>query len=326
MPYSEANKEEYEGPLMQKAIEECATVQEALSIFEQYYCYDQYRAQYLVGDATGASMIVEGDDILQGEGSYQVLTNFYQSHPELGGYPCWRYETAVDMLENSEEISTYLCGSVLSATHQEGRYPTQYSTVYDLGSRTIHLFYYHNFEEFISINVPEELQKGIRTYDIGSLFSKIEILFPASDEVVDTSSITFRWNGKTASVYDLRYSTDPGFAEYASAKKSVHHASHYPRRKGHLYFLFGGLLLGCAGWKLRSPHTIILVMLMTSMVLSKCGIEPTSPSDSYIGEMSETVEGLQPGTTYYWKIMAHTEGTQDFSTETLVHTFATADH
>lgn len=83
MPYSEANKEKYYGPLMEKVIEECASVQEALIVFENYYCDDQYKAQYLIGDATGASMIVEGDSIIMKNGDYQVATNFYHSEPVM---------------------------------------------------------------------------------------------------------------------------------------------------------------------------------------------------------------------------------------------------
>jgi hypothetical protein len=59
MPYSEAHKQKYDGPLMQKVIEECASVQEALDIFNNYYCNDQYRGQYLLGDSSGASIIFE---------------------------------------------------------------------------------------------------------------------------------------------------------------------------------------------------------------------------------------------------------------------------
>lgn len=48
---------------MQKVIWKCATVEEALNVFNEYYCEDLYCAQYLLGDATGQSMIIEGDSI-----------------------------------------------------------------------------------------------------------------------------------------------------------------------------------------------------------------------------------------------------------------------
>jgi hypothetical protein len=54
---------------------------------ENYYCDDQYKAQYLIGDATGASMIVEGDSIIMKNGDYQVATNFYHSEPVMVAMP-----------------------------------------------------------------------------------------------------------------------------------------------------------------------------------------------------------------------------------------------
>jgi len=44
--------------------------------------------------------------------------------PDLGGYPCWRYETADNMLGGTYNLTPYFVGSVLDATHQEGKYPT----------------------------------------------------------------------------------------------------------------------------------------------------------------------------------------------------------
>jgi len=124
MPVSEADKEKYTGALMQKVIEECADIEEALEVFANYYCEDQYKAQYLVGDSSGNSVIVEGDHFIPIEGNYQILTNFYHSRPDLGGYPCWRYETADNMLGGTYNLTPYFVGSVLDATHQEGKYPT----------------------------------------------------------------------------------------------------------------------------------------------------------------------------------------------------------
>ncbi len=47
----------FAGALMQKVIEECANIKEALEIFANYYCEDQYKAQYLIGDSLGNSKV-----------------------------------------------------------------------------------------------------------------------------------------------------------------------------------------------------------------------------------------------------------------------------
>lgn len=313
MPYSVANKEEYNGPLMEKVIEECASVQEAVSVFDNFYCEDQFRAQYLIGDSTGISMIVEGDDVLFNNEDYQVLTNFYQAYPELGGYPCWRYDTAVEMLDSSDEISTYLFGSILSETHQSG---TQYSNIYDLKEGLIYLFYYHNFEEYITIDLDEELQKGYRSYFIPSLFSKIEMIYPDYGATVNSTSVTFRWQGKESSIYELYCSTDPDFTDCEPLASG---STHIPGYLG--ICLIGPIILGNISKK--RFYLIFILILFVIFGLQSCSKETTSPSDSDIIEFTQIVEDLQPGTTYYWKIIAHPEGTDDFFSETLTYYFTT---
>jgi len=49
---------------------------------------------------------------------------------------------------------------------------TVYSTIYDLKSGQIHLYYFHNFLEEVIFDVNDELKKGFRTLKIASLFPK----------------------------------------------------------------------------------------------------------------------------------------------------------
>jgi hypothetical protein len=325
MPYSEANKEKYSGPLMNKVIEECSTIREALAVLDAYYCDDQYRAQYLIGDGTGASVIVEGDNIVEKSGNYQVLTNFYHSHPEIGGYPCWRYEIADSMLKHTDEISPYLFGSILSATHQEGSYPTQYSSICDLKNRIVYLFYYHNFEEFIELNLNEELNRGDRSYDLPSLFSKIQIISPKAGEQISTSDIVLKWKGKKSSRYDVFCSTDPDFSECAPCSAvNPHSSASHGMFAGIL--LTGFAVLSAIGIKDRRvvlPAAIIISMLLVNI---GCGKGVTSPSlNSDVTEMSVTIENLESGKTYYWKVIAHPEQSDDFNSQSVIQNFTTTN-
>ena len=62
--------------------------------------------QFHFADATGDAVIISGGTDGEitftrkepGDG-YLVSTNFNRAHPENGIYPCWRYDTAVAMLE-----------------------------------------------------------------------------------------------------------------------------------------------------------------------------------------------------------------------------------
>jgi len=75
------------------------------------------------------------------------------------------------MLKNAEDVSLDLVRAVLSATHQEGQYPTVYSNICDLRNGILYLYNFHNFEEVVQFNLEEELKKGRKIYDIPSFFS-----------------------------------------------------------------------------------------------------------------------------------------------------------
>jgi len=159
------------GNLMEKCMEECSTVEEVLEIFDMYNLQFLERCQVMVVDQSGDSAIIEGDNIISKENSYQVVTNFYQLHPELGGHPCWRYNMAIDMLEDMEEMSVDYFSSILYETHQEGSYPTVYSIVYDVNNLALYLYYNHNYSNNIVFNLSEELELGFYWYSIPSLFN-----------------------------------------------------------------------------------------------------------------------------------------------------------
>lgn len=321
MPLSEANKEKYDGALMQKVIAECANVEEALEIFASYYCEDQYKAQYLIGDSIGNSIIIEGDNSLAMNGSYQILTNFYHSNPELGGYPCWRYETANTMLSSEYELTSYFAGSILDATHQDGKYPTKYSTIYDLKNLQLFLFHEHNFQEFIVIDLISELDKGYRSYNIPDLFSKMKLLAPANGEVIESTSITLRWEGLAESNYEVILSEDPEFLgktnKYlANSKPELNEQSHI------LYFLSAVLLL-IPLFKRRKFLSTSMMFLLLVLGFSKCKKEEIQDPEPQAIEFTKTMDNLLPNTTYYWKVKANQKDENNFQSETLTRFFIT---
>lgn len=321
MPYSEENKEIYPGPLMQKIIEECACIEDAMVILSMYYCEDQYKAQYLIGDSRFNSIIVEGDNIISMQDDYLILTNFYHSNPELGGYPCWRYETALEMITSSEDYTAYLVGSILSATHQEGKYPTQYSQIYDLINCRIYLFYYHNYEEFIIIDLEEELKKGFRSYDIADLFSRIKLLTPYSGQRISSTTAEFTWEGKPGYNYELMYSIDAEFNESTSVYISAN-SQPLTKSAGALLIL-AGLLFTMPAIKGRKYTQQILFFLLLVILNLGCKKDSSAEEEDNVVIMNETVTNLDPETTYYWKVRSNPINQNDFQSETIIKSFIT---
>jgi hypothetical protein len=168
------DKPVFDGYLIKKVMEECATVNEVLEIFGKYNLAFMERYMLFFADANGDSAIIEGDTVLRKKGKYQVVTNFRQSETrkEDINIICGRYPIATAMLENADAISVDLAKRVLAATHNEGPSPTLYSNVYDLKRKIVYLYHFHNYQNEVVIDLKAELAKGARTIDLPDLFPK----------------------------------------------------------------------------------------------------------------------------------------------------------
>ena len=166
-------KPTYQGDLMAYCLQTCATVSEVLSVFDLYNLAFMDDIQYFVVDATGDAAIIEGDEIIAKEGDFQVVTNFLQSNPEHGWYPCWRYDMAVSMLENMTLLSRPYFRDICEATHQEGMYSTIYSNIFNLKNKLIDIYHYYNYNMVVTFNLSEELALGTHSYYLPGLFEPI---------------------------------------------------------------------------------------------------------------------------------------------------------
>ncbi|MCK4695061.1 MAG: hypothetical protein KAT74_04835, partial [Candidatus Cloacimonetes bacterium] len=110
--------------------------------------------------------------------------------------------------------------------------------------------------------------------------------------------------------------TDPDFTDCEPLASG---STHIPGYLG--ICLIGSIIVGSI-FKKRF-YLIFILILFVIFGLQSCSKETTSPSDSDIIEFTQIVEDLQPGTTYYWKIIAHPEGTDDFFSETVTYSFTT---
>ena len=170
LPVSKEGKQQYAGNLVDKAMSECATVDCVAGIFEQYYAHDSWFWQFLFGDASGESAIVEAGTIIRQQGGYQVATNFAQSLTPPEESTCWRYRKAVELLKGMEVLSVESMRDVLDAVHVEGPSQTLYSNVYDLKNKLVYLYYFHNYDDVVVLDLAEELAQGYHAYDLPSLF------------------------------------------------------------------------------------------------------------------------------------------------------------
>jgi len=167
------HKPKYPANLIDKVMAECATVNEVLRIFDRYNLQFMEKFMLMFADKTGDSIIIEGDAVVRKNGRYQIVTNFYQSEVKDGSYPCERYKIAMKMLEEHSDLSVDYFRQILAAVHTEGDFiNTLYSNIYDLKRKRVYLYYFHNFENEVVIDLEDELKKGKHSYDLASLFPK----------------------------------------------------------------------------------------------------------------------------------------------------------
>lgn len=176
----------------------CATVKEAIDMAASYNWGQLYSGkfagQYLLADSTGDAVVISFDSggklvytrKPKGDG-YIVSTNFNLAYHKnrYGAYPCRRYNIASNMLEKiekEEDLSIDLLASVLDAVHEEGKtFNTLYSNIFDLKKGIIYLYYWHQFDNVVAIDVSEWIENEPDPKRIESLFN-IETVNKANTE------------------------------------------------------------------------------------------------------------------------------------------------
>ena len=163
-------------------LKKCSTVKEIIDRVKSYSWESSWRAQVHVADGTGDAVVIsagpDGEIAFtrkQKGNGYLVSTNFNRANTKNGRYPCWRYDTAVAMLEEIQDENDLTADhfrSILKAVHQEGPLVnTVYSNVLDLRHGIIYLYHWHQFDEVVTLNVAEEIARAPSPTRIRDLFS-----------------------------------------------------------------------------------------------------------------------------------------------------------
>jgi len=178
-------------------MQKCSTVEEVINLIQSYYWGDgSLNCQIHFADATGDAVVISAS--ADGEfaftrkekrDGYLVSTNFNLANPSnrIGAPPCRRYDTAVAMLEeirDEDDLTIAYFKSILDAVHTESSsVNTQYSNIFDLRNGIIYVYYFHQFDEVVELNLAEELARGAHSAPIRDLFSQ---------ETVDKASAKYQ--------------------------------------------------------------------------------------------------------------------------------------
>jgi hypothetical protein len=316
------NKPTVKGELCEKALEECASVDEVIAMYETYFT-PHWQGHSMWADKYGNSVIIEFGEkdvvFIHKKGNYQLMTDFYVSDSaNARWYNSYRFNVASHILSTNTEISNSLFSSILDAVHQTGMNPTVYSNIYDLKNGEIYTFNFHNYDEFVKINLAEQLSMGEQYYKLPSLFSQIKLSEPAPGAEIDPSSVTFIWNGD-AQTYNLYCSENPDFSGCVPIEINEDPASEkYPIKFSSIsltVFLLGFIFR-------RYKKALLLLITFLPIIFLSCELDIiTSPYKSSEIEHTRTIENLKAKTEYYWKIVAI--GENGINSESLVEDFQT---
>ena len=263
-PYTEVNnlhdRLDIGGNILHKISEECATVDDVISLFEKYYWEGFRVAQLMVVDKMGESAIITYYNneltVTKKAGNHQVCTNFRITCLENSENFHWynigskRFRKAEKMI-NKQEMTVDNFFSILDATHQNNIFArTIYSTVCDLGSGDVYISINGDFDQIYKINISEELNKGKHSYFLSDLVDPA-INHKKDIEIHDDSFLT-RENEKILLNIDWVRTTKRKKAKYYRKIEQDPASNHYIMKD---YFI-NGTLQGVSYYSSLNPEIL----------------------------------------------------------------------
>ncbi|MBN1581800.1 MAG: hypothetical protein JXA89_13935 [Anaerolineae bacterium] len=165
------DKTPYPGSFFVEMLERCATIEQVREWVQGYDLRFLETQQVHVADRQGNAVVLGLDArgelaITDKSGGYLVSTNFSLVQDPAGRDTDRRYKTAAAMLETMDPLTGEGCAAVLEETALG---IVMYSYIVDLKAGTITLFSRGDFNQGATLNVAEEMAKGVHSYDIEAL-------------------------------------------------------------------------------------------------------------------------------------------------------------
>ncbi len=149
--------------LSELILEQCATVEQALELCNQYNEFSFSFASIMLVDKTGESAVVGFEDgklkVLRAQGEDQAL-GFGQPVAEL-------------RLGEAKMISKESVRSILLECLQRGQTATQYTNIYDPQNGVVFVYLFLKSKEELRFDLREELPKGRHWYDLTEFLRQI---------------------------------------------------------------------------------------------------------------------------------------------------------
>jgi tetratricopeptide (TPR) repeat protein len=133
--------------------------------------------QLVFVDRSGTYLVIEGDHMFVGDEAEKAFSNFYYSQIDsITEVSLPYFQKGQQFIDTTALVpSLGYCSKAMEQFSQSSIASTQYSTIYDLQSLTIRVYLFHDYSNFVEIDLKKELQKGNHRSMIAELFPKTSV-------------------------------------------------------------------------------------------------------------------------------------------------------
>lgn len=176
-PFTDRKRISDEFDYLSGILQQCASIEEVKAYIEQYDHSVFIEGVFIYIDTTGAYLVVEPYNLIEGNDPNYVLSNFCPSITDnKTARRLVRYRNGEDFIKNNEPQGTLEYCSVLSDTMSVNRRRngdgTLLTSIYDVVDRKINLYFYHAYDHVVQYDLRDELKKGDHTISIPEQFPK----------------------------------------------------------------------------------------------------------------------------------------------------------
>lgn len=162
------------GALTNHMLEQCRDVPEAVAFLQKHDLILLHKSMIFLADAQGRYAVVQNDTILLGDAPYFAVGNWrLDGGTDHNAIPIPRLQQGRELLKAGAEPTVDGAWAVLERMRSCRKFlgnGTFFSTLFEPDSGQVHVAFYHDYENRITFDLSEELQKGPHTLDLPSLF------------------------------------------------------------------------------------------------------------------------------------------------------------
>jgi CubicO group peptidase (beta-lactamase class C family) len=174
---TEGKKKVLIGTAIRSVMQTMSKVEEVKAYLETINLGSLSSAQLIFVDKSGKYLIVEGDELVIGDESEKTFSNFYYSQVKSEeDVELQNFKNGMAFQKSTEGVASLAyCGEAMDNLKNSDAFGTQYSTIYDLQSLTVRIYLFHDYSQFVELDLMEELKKDNYKVMIPELFPENSI-------------------------------------------------------------------------------------------------------------------------------------------------------